>query len=41
VGPLDVFLRSRDQDDEPRREGAKADDLLDRIEMQREDYWCS
>ncbi len=36
---LDVFLRSLDRDDEPSREGAEADDLLGRIEMQRQDYW--
>jgi hypothetical protein len=36
---LDVFLRSRDQDDEPSREGAEADDLLGRVEMQRRGYW--
>ena len=36
---LDVFLRSLDRDDEPSREGAKADDLLGRIEMQRQDHW--
>jgi hypothetical protein len=36
---LDVFLRSRDQDDEPSREDAEADDLLGRVEMQRRGYW--
>jgi hypothetical protein len=36
---LRVFLDSLDRDDEPSREGAKADDLLGRIEMQRQDYW--
>ena len=34
-----VFLDSLDQDDEPRREGTEADDLLGRVEMQREEYW--
>ncbi len=38
---LNVFLDSLDKDDEPTREGAEADDLLGRIEMQREDYWRS
>ena len=38
---LNVFLDSLDKDDEPAREGAEADDLLGRIEMQREDYWRS
>jgi hypothetical protein len=36
---LDMFLRSLDLNDEPSREGAQADDLLGRIEMQRQDYW--
>jgi hypothetical protein len=36
---LDVFLRSLDAHDEPSREGVEADDLLGRIEMQREGYW--
>lgn len=37
---LDVFLDSLDRHDEPTREGAEADDLIGRIEMQREDYWA-
>ena len=36
---LNVFLNSLGCDDEPTREGAEADDLLGRIEMQREDFW--
>lgn len=36
---LNVFLDSLDRDDEPSREGAEADDLLGRTEMQRQDYW--
>ena len=36
---LNVFLDPVDRDDEPTPEGAEADDLLGRIEMQREAYW--
>lgn len=36
---LGVFLRSLDADDEPSRDGAEADDLGGRIEMQREGHW--
>ena len=36
---LGVFLDSRDRDQSPTREGVEADDLLGRIEMQRQDYW--
>lgn len=36
---LDVFLDSRDQDDEAWREGVDADDLLGRIAKQRLSFW--
>ena len=36
---LGVFLAHLGSDDEPDREGAEADDLLGRIEMQRASYW--
>jgi hypothetical protein len=36
---LRIFLAHLDPDDEPDREGAEADDLLGRIEMQRPGYW--
>lgn len=38
---LGVFLDSLNGDDEPTREGADADDLLGRVQMQREDYWTT
>lgn len=38
---VNVFRESLDKDGDPTREGAEADDLLGRIEMQREDYWHS
>ena len=34
-----VFLESLDRDNETTGEGAEADDLLGRLEMQRRGYW--
>ena len=36
---LGAFLARLHPDDEPDRQGAEADDLLGRIEMQRASYW--
>ena len=38
---LDEFLAHLGPDDEPDREGVKADDLLGVIEMQRRSFWTS
>jgi hypothetical protein len=36
-----VFVDSLDEDDEPSREGAAADDLIAAINMQERSYWES